>query len=482
MEILHPHPLVVDDERALAGRVLGGDADRTAVGVAALRLDAADREHEAARGIAPVRAERHGARDVEARHDLAGSAELDAVAGTDPDQRIVDEAQALAHRHAEMVEELERRRAGAALLAVDDDEIRIDAGLQHRLAQRQEFPGVPDAELEARRLAAGQAAHFRNEMHHLDRRRETRMGRRRDAVAAHRYAAGRGDLRRDFRRRQHAAMAGLGALAHLELDHLDLVERSGLREVLRRECAVGVACTEIAGADLPDEVAAVLAMIGAQAALAGVVGEIPGPGSLVERADGIGAERTEAHRRDVEHRGAVGLRAIGPADGDAERLDGVRPRRHRMAHPLEACGVDVVLGAERPLVEHHLGTLIDHRALVAGERHARLLVLEEVLPHLRPHVLQEEAQMGRYRIVAQHRMAGLQQVVSTEDSEEAEHQQRRGDEMDPRGYRGQDEQQCRGEQDGQRVEDEARRKCQGQHAHHCRLPIACRFEAPAFSM
>src|SRR5258707_20226 len=74
-------------------------------------------------------------------------------------------------------------------------------------------------------------------------------------------------------------------------------------------------------------------------------------------------------------------------------------RRHRMVHPLIALAIDVLLGAERPLVEHHLGTLIDHRAGVAGKRHAVLLALEEVLPHLRPDLFQQEAQMRRDRIV-----------------------------------------------------------------------------------
>src|SRR4029077_16512863 len=43
-------------------------------------------------------------------------------------------------RHAEMVEELEWRRAGAAFRAIDHDEVRIDSRLQHRLANRQKFP------------------------------------------------------------------------------------------------------------------------------------------------------------------------------------------------------------------------------------------------------------------------------------------------------------------------------------------------------
>ncbi|KTT88744.1 hypothetical protein NS44R_15080, partial [Mammaliicoccus sciuri] len=116
--IVHALDLVRHIERAVADRVLRGDAGRTAVGVAAQGLDAAEREHEAAGRIAPIGPDRHRARHVEGGRDLAGRADLDAVARADADQRVVDEIDALAHRHAQMVHELERRSAGAALIAV----------------------------------------------------------------------------------------------------------------------------------------------------------------------------------------------------------------------------------------------------------------------------------------------------------------------------------------------------------------------------
>ena len=77
-----------------------------------------------------------------------------------------------------------------------------------------------------------------------------------------------------FGARQHAAVAGLGALAELELDHLHLrVGRALLGEALRAEAAVVVAAAEVARADLPDQVAAVLAVVAADRAFAGVVRE-----------------------------------------------------------------------------------------------------------------------------------------------------------------------------------------------------------------
>src|SRR5580693_768222 len=96
MKIIDALGLVRNDERALPRAVLGRDAGRAAVGVARLRLDAAECEHEAARRIAPVGAERHDTRDIEGADDLARSAHPDAIARIDADERVVHEVQAFA--------------------------------------------------------------------------------------------------------------------------------------------------------------------------------------------------------------------------------------------------------------------------------------------------------------------------------------------------------------------------------------------------
>ena len=59
-------------------------------------------------------------------------------------------------------------------------------------------------------------------------------------------AANARDLGGHLGRRQHAAVAGLGALAELQLDHLDLRLRRNLGEALGRERAILVAGAEIA--------------------------------------------------------------------------------------------------------------------------------------------------------------------------------------------------------------------------------------------
>ncbi len=77
--------------------------------------------------------------------------------------------------------------------------------------------------------------------------------------------------------------------------------------------------------------------------------------------------------------------------------------------------VDVVLGAERALVEDTFGALIDDSPLVPRERQAVLVVLEKILAHLRPDLFEEKTQMGCDRVVAQDRMPWLEEIAQPED-------------------------------------------------------------------
>src|SRR3954452_16161014 len=97
-------------------------------------------------------------------------------------------------------------------------------------------------------------------------------------------------------------MARFCPLPDLELDHPDLRVGCDAGEFFRIEAAVSaVAAAEIARADLPDDVAAVLAVIGADAALAGIVGETALLRASIQRPHRVGAERAKTHGRDVEH-------------------------------------------------------------------------------------------------------------------------------------------------------------------------------------
>ena len=85
-------------------------------------------------------------------------------------------------------------------------------------------------------------------------------------------------------------MARLGTLAHLDLDHAHLRAARLGRKTFGIEAPIWRAAPEVAAAQFPHQVTTVLAMVGADAALAGVMVEIAQLGALVERTDGIGAE------------------------------------------------------------------------------------------------------------------------------------------------------------------------------------------------
>ena len=211
--------------------------------------------------------------------------------------------QSVTHRHADMVGEFERGRACAPLGTVNDDEIWVDAGVEHRFANSHEFARLSDAELEADRLAVAEFAQVPDEGHEFQRRREGGVTGRRDAIRPDGNAAGFRDFRCHFCARQDAAMAGFGALAEFDLDHFDLRIARLRLETVGIERAVGFAAAEIAAAQFPDEIAAKFAVVDRNTAFAGIMREAAELGTLVQGADCVGAERAETHRGNIENGG-----------------------------------------------------------------------------------------------------------------------------------------------------------------------------------
>ena len=143
-----------------------------------------------------------------------------------------------------------------------------------------------------------------------------------------------------------------------------------------------------------------------------------GPG--VERQNGIGAECTKAHGRDVENAGVVRLGAAAAGAIDAAVGAAVRTcrrvaanphfeivRRHGagldgVVHPLIALGLHVQLRAKGPLVRVALGALVHQRALRPRERGGLRVALQKILPHLRANKFQHKSQVADDGVVAQH--------------------------------------------------------------------------------
>ena len=216
-------------------------------------------------------------------------------------------------------------------------------------------------------------------------------------------------------------MAGLGALAELDLNEFDLrVGGVGL-ELFGVEGTVVVAAAKVARGHFPDQVATVLAVVHRDGAFARVVGKAAALGARVERLDGVGAQGPKAHGRDVEHARAVRLRGVGP-DGDAKVVAGHGAGCDRMRHPLVPFGIGVTLRAKRVLVRIALGALVDERALRPRERRSLVVALNKVLANLGPDEFEHEAQVPNDGVVAQNRALGLQQVVHAHTAQVAKNQ------------------------------------------------------------
>ena len=166
---------------------------------------------------------------------------------------------------------------------------------------------MADRQFETGGFAARLLAQVGDELQQAQWRGERRVLGGRDAVLPHRYVAGGRNLLAELGRRQYAAMAGLGTLRQLHLDHLHLRINRLLGEARLVETAVMVAAAEIARAQLPDQIATAFAMVGRDRAFAGVVVEATALGTAIEGADRRCRQRTETHRRNVEHAGRIRL-------------------------------------------------------------------------------------------------------------------------------------------------------------------------------
>ena len=216
---------------------------------------------------------------------LPAAPNLNAFPEIGADQRIAQQDDAFAHRHADIVGQFLRRGTGAALSAIDDDEIGRDPRIQHGLYQRHDLVWQADAQLEAHRLAAGLLAQQRQPFQEAGWRRESGMRGRRIAVLPRLYPARLCHLLRDLGARQHAAMARLGSLAQLDLDHLYLFGCGGLGEPTGIERTIRRSAVEIARSDFPDQISAMLPVIAADAAFTGIVCKSAELRALVECLD-----------------------------------------------------------------------------------------------------------------------------------------------------------------------------------------------------
>jgi hypothetical protein len=233
--------------------------------VAGLGLDAAQREHEAARRVAPVGAQRHGAGDVEGADDAAGRADRILSRRFRPTSVLCTSSRP----SCSGAPTWSVNSSGAAPVPPSPPSTTMKSGVMPvasmalQIANHsQGWPmqslkpvGLPPESSRSRATNCSSSSGVPKALWRRARRSPRPPARRAPRRSRRHLGAG-----------QHAAVAGLGALGELHLDQLDLrVGRQG-GELVRVEAAGLVAAAEVARGDLPDQVAAVLAVVAADRA------------------------------------------------------------------------------------------------------------------------------------------------------------------------------------------------------------------------
>ena len=194
-------------------RVLRGHADRAGVQVADAHHDAAQR-HQRRRGEAELLGPEQGADDhVAAGLELAVHLDDDAAAQVVEHQRLLRLGQAQLPGSAGVLDAGQRRGAGAAVVAAD----------QHHVGMRLGDAGGDGADADLGHQLDADAGMVVGVLQVVDQLGQVLDGvdvvvrRRRDQADARRRVAHLGDPRIDLVAGQLAALAGLGALGHLDL-------------------------------------------------------------------------------------------------------------------------------------------------------------------------------------------------------------------------------------------------------------------------
>ena len=241
---------------------LSRNAGRAVTRVTLLRLNAADGEHGFARDVDGITAEGEGQHGVLGKAELARTNKENAVLQVALGKHPVDARHPDLERERDVVREDQRRRTRSSFATVDRDEVDTPLAGFHR---RREL--VPELHLAHRGLDTDRKARFRcNGLREVEHRIDVAKGRVprwTQAVLTYRNTANLRDRLRHLLAGQHASHAGLRALAELDLDRAhgrcsacttSFDERSRSTERSR----ASLRAAEVAGADLPDQVAAVV--------------------------------------------------------------------------------------------------------------------------------------------------------------------------------------------------------------------------------
>ena len=194
-------------------RVLGGDADRAGVEVALAQHDAAHDDQRRRREAELLGAEQAGDGDVAAGLELAVRLDDDAAAQVVGDEHLLRLGDAELPGQAGVLDRRLGRGAGAAAVAADQDDVAValrDAG-----GDRADAELGDELDVDARRRV--RVLEVVDQLRQVLDRVDVVVRRRRDQLDAGRRVAHPADVLVDLVAGELAALAGLGALRHLDL-------------------------------------------------------------------------------------------------------------------------------------------------------------------------------------------------------------------------------------------------------------------------
>ena len=294
-------------------RILGGDPDRAGVEMALAHHDAARGDQRRGREAELVRAEQRAHHDVAPGAEAAIDLDRDAAAQPVEHQRLVGLGEPDLPRRAGMGDRGQRAGAGAAFEARDGHVVGARLGDPRRHRSHPDLGDQLHRDVGVR-VGVLQVVDQLGEV--LD-RVDVVMRRRRDQPHAGRRVPHLGDHRVHLVPRQLAALAGLGALGHLDLHHVGIDEVFGGHAEAARGHLLDRRAHGIAVGHGPEAVRLLAALAGIRLAADPVHRHREGRMRLAR-------DRTEGHRPGRE-----------PLDDPGRRLDLVERHRRLRRDQLE---------------------------------------------------------------------------------------------------------------------------------------------------
>ena len=229
----------------------------------------------------------------------------------------------------------------------------------------------------------------------------------------------------DLRARQQPADTRLCALTQLDLDRANLRRaRDRVLQSRHAEATVRFATTEVPGADLPHQIAA-LQVVRRHAAFARALQATGNLAAAIERLHGRPAQRPEAHARHVDDRcrperprpprgAAHHFRARNPELRIELRIARMIGRQRKgvvLDDQVVRLQLHLVVGAEAEVVVLAFGRRVDPSPLVAAERTLLVVVGDDVLAELGTDRFQPVAEVSDDRERPEDRVLTLRQIV-----------------------------------------------------------------------